>query len=127
MAGSLVPQALDALVAVPLHPVRHRARGYNQARAIAEALGDRAGLPVIDALERCRATRSQVGLGRSARAANVAGAFVCRSTPPKAVGLVDDVTTSGATLVEAASSLLAGGAEEVIGLAFALAPEDVAG
>lgn len=127
MAGSIDPGWLDALVPVPLHPVRHRARGYNQAREIAEALGDMAGLPVIDALERCRATRSQVGLGRSARRANVAGAFVCRATPSKRVGLVDDVTTSGATLVEAASALLDGGTEEVLGLVFALAPEGAAG
>ncbi|MGH7570954.1 MAG: ComF family protein [Gemmatimonadota bacterium] len=127
MAGSIGPDALDWLVPVPLHAVRHRARGYNQARAIAEALAAASGLPVIDALERCRATRSQVGLGRSARAANVAEAFGCRFRPAGTVGLVDDVTTSGATMVEAAGPMLSGGAERVVGLAFALAPEDAQG
>lgn len=127
MAGSIGPGELDALVPVPLHPVRQRSRGYNQAHALADALGELTGLPVIEALARCRVTRSQVGLGRAERAANVAEAFVCRSAPPKKVGLVDDVTTSGATLVEAASALLAGGAQAVIGLAFALAPEGAAG
>lgn len=115
---------LDALVPVPLHPVRLRGRGYNQARALAEALGAIWSVPVVDALERVRATRSQVGLGRSERAVNVEGAFVCRPGAPLVVGLVDDVTTSGATLVAAGSALLEAGSRRVVGLAFALAPED---
>lgn len=127
MAGVLDPGAVEALVPVPLHPVRQRARGYNQARAIAEALGAMAGHPVLEALQRHRVTRSQVGLGRSARAANVAGAFVCPARPPAAIGLVDDVTTSGATLVEAGRSLLEAGADHVLAIAFALAPENGAG
>ncbi|MGH7556937.1 MAG: ComF family protein [Gemmatimonadota bacterium] len=127
MTDSIGLDALDWLVPVPLHSVRLRARGYNQARAIAEVLAAASGLPLIDALDRSRATRSQVGLGRPARAANVSGAFVCRWTPARAVGLVDDVTTSGATMVEAAQALLSEGAERVVGLAFALAPEDAPG
>lgn len=127
MAGSIGSGELDALVPVPLHPVRRRARGYNQAHVLADALGELSGLPVVDALRRTRATRPQVGLGRSARAANVAGAFVCRSTPPAAIGVVDDVTTSGATLAEAADALFAAGARSVLGLAYALAPEGASG
>jgi predicted amidophosphoribosyltransferase len=76
-------------------------------------------------VERARATRSQVGLDRAGRAANVEGAFVCRPGVPAVVGLVDDVTTSGATLAAAGSALLTAGARRVVGLAFALAPEDV--
>lgn len=124
MAAQVEARPLDALVPVPLHPVRMRARGYNQARALAEALGRVHGLPVLDLLERVRATRSQVGLGRAARAANVEGAFTCRLGAPPAIGLVDDVTTSGATLAAAGSVLLQAGARRVVGLAFALAPED---
>ena len=125
MSDRLDVAALDALVPVPLHPVRLRARGYNQSRALAEALGAIHGLPVLELLERVRATRSQVGLGRSERAVNVDGAFVCRLGAPPVVGLVDDVTTSGATLAAAGSVLLEAGARRVVGLAFALAPEDV--
>ena len=125
MSITIEAASLDALVPVPLHPVRLRARGYNQARALAEALGAIHALPVLDALERVRATRSQVGLGRSERADNVDGAFLCRLGAPPVVGLVDDVTTSGATLAAAGSALLQAGARRVIGLAFALAPEDV--
>ena len=124
MARHIHVGPLDALVPVPLHPVRHRARGYNQARALAEALGRIHGWPVLDVLERVRATRSQVGLGRPGRAANVEAAFVCRPGVPPVVGLVDDVTTSGATLEAAGSALLMAGARRVVGLAFALAPED---
>ncbi|HKY60653.1 MAG TPA: ComF family protein [Gemmatimonadota bacterium] len=125
MAGTIEAASLDALVPVPLHPVRLRARGYNQARVLAEALGAIHAVPVLDALERVRATRSQVGLGRSERAINVEGAFLCRLGSPPVVGLVDDVTTSGATLAAAGSALLQAGARRVMGLAFALAPEDV--
>jgi predicted amidophosphoribosyltransferase len=125
MADHIQVASLDALVPVPLHPVRLRARGYNQARALAEALGAIHGWPVLEVVERARATRSQVGLDRAGRAANVEGAFVCRPGVPAVVGLVDDVTTSGATLAAAGSALLTAGARRVVGLAFALAPEDV--
>ncbi|MGH7587283.1 MAG: ComF family protein, partial [Gemmatimonadota bacterium] len=125
MSDRVAGVSLDALVPVPLHPVRLRARGYNQARALAEALGSIHALPVLDALERVRATRSQVGLGRSERAVNVEGAFICRLGAPPVVGLVDDVTTSGATLAAAGSALLEAGTRRVVGLVFALAPEDV--
>lgn len=125
MSDRVAGVALDALVPVPLHPVRLRARGYNQARVLAEALGSIHALPVLDALERVRATRSQVGLARSERAVNVEGAFICPLGAPPVVGLVDDVTTSGATLAAAGSALLEAGARRVVGLAFALAPEDV--
>ena len=124
MARHIQVTPLDALVPVPLHPVRLRARGYNQARVLAEALGAIHALPVLDVLERVRATRSQVGLGRFERALNVEGAFICRPGAPPVVGLVDDVTTSGATLAAAGSALLTAGARRVVGLAFALAPED---
>jgi predicted amidophosphoribosyltransferase len=125
MSDRIELASLDALVPVPLHPIRLRARGYNQARALAEALGAIEGVPVLDLLERVRTTQSQVGLGRSERAVNVEGAFICRSGAPAVAGLVDDVTTSGATLAAAGSALLQAGACRVVGLAFALAPEDV--
>ncbi|MFN2383010.1 MAG: ComF family protein, partial [Gemmatimonadota bacterium] len=78
MASRLLRQTTlpDALVAVPLHSTRLRARGYNQAALIAEALAQRCGRPAVTALARVSATRSQVGLSRSARSANVAGVFL---------------------------------------------------
>lgn len=115
--------APDLFVPVPLHAARRRARGFNQADLLAEALARRRARPVAAALERGRATRSQVGLGRAARLANVGGAFRARQriAPHETIGLVDDVTTSGATLVAATETLVEAGATRVVGIAFALA------
>ncbi|MBW3660136.1 MAG: ComF family protein [Gemmatimonadetes bacterium] len=128
MADALTgPARIELLVPVPLHPARRRERGFNQSRAIADALGRRLDLPVEDALVRERPTTSQVGLGRAARRANVAGAFLpappARRAAGAVVGLVDDVATSGATLAAAAEPLLESGARAVVGATFALAFE----
>lgn len=100
------PSGPAILIPIPLHPSRERERGFNQARLIALALGERLGLPVADALRRIRATESQVEMDSfERRRTNVAGIF--RVVDPAAVAgrtaiLVDDVATSGATLGEAA-------------------------
>jgi ComF family protein len=114
---------LDVLVPVPLHAARLRERGFNQSRLIAESLSTRLGIPVLDALIRSRATRSQVGLGRAARRRNVEAAFRAGAglRAGAAVCLVDDVATSGATLAAAAGVLAAAGAGNVTAVTFALA------
>jgi ComF family protein len=117
--------SVQLVVPVPLHPSRLRQRGYNQAELLARRCAAHLGLPVrSDLLARTRATPSQVGLGLTARQANVAGAFGATRRAPavlagRAVLLVDDVATSGATLTAAAQGLLAGGATSVWGLAVA--------
>ncbi len=57
-------------------------------------------MPVVGGLSRLRPTPAQVGLGQAERQVNVAGAFrwTAAEAPPEAVGLVDDVCTTGATL-----------------------------
>jgi ComF family protein len=116
---------LDALVPVPLHPARLRERGFNQSALLADSLSVRLQIPVVDALVRSRSTRSQVGLGRAARKRNVEGAFAVRTglRAGVALGLVDDVATSGATLAVAGEVLSAAGAGRVVALTFALALE----
>lgn len=116
-------RGLSVLVPVPLHPARLRERGFNQSALIAGSLSDRLGIPVLDALVRTHPTRSQVGLGRAARKRNMQAAFTARGNLPNgaAVGLVDDVATSGATLAAAAEALSAAGAEEITAVTFALA------
>lgn len=125
MVDSLGDRAagLDVLVPIPLHAARLRERGFNQSALIADALSGRLGIPVVDALVRPRATRSQVGLGRAARRRNVADAFGAGAglRAGAAVCLVDDVATSGATLAAAAEVLLAAGAGSVTAVTFALA------
>lgn len=112
--------AAAALVPVPLHPARERARGFNQARELARALD----LPVLDALRRLRPTPPQADLPAARRHANVKGAFAltprCRVSGLTLV-LVDDVSTTGATLNACASVLLAAGARDVRALTAARA------
>ncbi len=113
------------VVPVPLHPRRLRARGFNPAavlaRAAARARGARCD-PV--ALVRVRDTPSQTGLSRSARRANVRGAFRARPRAriPARVWLVDDVVTTGSTLREAARALRRAGAREVVAVCAARTP-----
>ncbi|HEY0493654.1 MAG TPA: ComF family protein [Candidatus Dormibacteraeota bacterium] len=109
LAGAVQEASLPlvSLAFVPLHPQRARQRGFNQAERLARSLGKALELPVQDGLSRIRATGPQVGLAGREREANVAGAFswVGRGTPPAVTGLVDDVCTTGATLLEAARAL----------------------
>ncbi len=114
------------LVPVPTTRRRERARGYNQALVLAEALGRCTGYPVRDLLQRGGGSRTQVFLPPSERLANVRGAFTARpdahvELSDRRVILVDDVLTTGATASEAARALAAVGAREVEILTFARA------
>ena len=119
--GWLGPDAV--IVPVPLHRARLWRRGYNQAALIARALARKSGAVLaVDALVRTRATPPSGGMGREARYANVAGAFrVARAAAitGRAVVLVDDVLTSGATGHACAAALKASGAARVNLLTFA--------
>lgn len=102
----------DVVVPVPLHRARRLARGFNQAADLARGLG----LPVSQALRRTRNTGSQADLPAARRHANVRGAFrLARRAPIRgaSVVLVDDVSTTGATLEACGRALLEGGAREV--------------
>ena len=122
-----IPLARDvSLIPIPLGPTRLRTRGYNQSAVLATALAERLGVPVAEhALARRRDTPTQTALTPEARRANLAGAFVARRVPPRPV-LVDDVFTTGATLVEAAQALLEAGAPAVSAVSFARAPRPLA-
>lgn len=106
---------VDGIVPVPLGRTRRRDRGYNQAALIARELGTRLSVRVLPALlQRTRETRPQVGLSRNARADNVAGAFAADSAAEgKALLLIDDVCTTGATLGACARALRDAGATAV--------------
>lgn len=107
--------ALDAVVPVRLHPARERSRGYDQAAALAAAVAERAGLPLVPALHRVRGGVPQATLGREARALNVRRVFtgIAGSLRGARVALVDDVATTGATLLDAAAAARACGARSV--------------
>jgi ComF family protein len=117
-----------SLIPVPLGARRARERGYNQSERIADALGRRLDLPVrTDILRRVRETRTQTALTPEARQANLDGAFACTGADGTTVVLVDDVFTTGATLVSAAAALAHAGAAGVDAVTFARATEPVAG
>jgi ComF family protein len=108
----------DLIVPVPIHPSRRRARGFNQAELLCEALPK--GRVDRMSLRRIRRTRPQVGLSREERLKNLDGAFLATpSAAGKRVLLVDDVVTSGGTARACAQALRAAGAIEVGILAFA--------
>ena len=125
-AGEILDEA-DAVVPVPLHPGRERARGFNQARELARHLE----LPLLDVVVRTRRTASQADLPAAKRESNVRGAFAlakgARSLEGLVVVLVDDVSTTGATLNACAAPLLAAGVKEVRALTAARAPLRAAG
>jgi len=104
-----------ALVPVPMHRSKRRARGYNPSELIAEELARLSCGKVIRLLRKTRETASQSTLPLVDRHVNVRGSFALqrRRTAPPRVVLVDDVATSGETLGECARVLFAGGAREV--------------
>jgi ComF family protein len=119
--GTELLRDADVAVPVPLHRSRRRRRGFNQADDLARHLG----LPVVRALQRVRATRPQAELSEARRRRNVSRAFAptrgidrCRGAT---IVLVDDVSTTGATLEACARTLCEAGAREVRALTAARA------
>ena len=117
VAGAMLEGALVA--PVPLHRWRIWSRGYNQAAMIARALvRGGSGELALDLLERAKNTPALRGMGRSARARTVAGAFRVGAAWKQAVKgrrvvLIDDVYTTGATASGCARVLKRAGAVEV--------------
>jgi ComF family protein len=106
----------EALVPVPLHPLRFHSRGFNQAWELARYAGARLGIPVIStALRRRRHTPAQSGLDRKQRHKNIRGVFrwQARTAAPEHVAVVDDVMTTGTTAAECARVLRRAGARRV--------------
>jgi ComF family protein len=111
--GAEVLAGATCAIPVPLHPSRRRHRGFNQAADLARHVG----IPVVPALCRARATATQTGLPAGRRHRNVRDAFaVTRAAAPLAgsiVVLIDDVSTTGATLEACARPLKESGVSEV--------------
>ncbi|HLF15608.1 MAG TPA: ComF family protein [Bacteroidota bacterium] len=113
-------RAADCLVPVPLHSARRRERGYNQSERICSGIGEVTGKPILTGtLLRRRNTPSQTALKLHEREDNVKGAFrVPRGREKllrgKSVILVDDVMTTGSTLLACADALRAAGARAIL-------------
>lgn len=106
---------VDLLLPVPLHKVRYRERGFNQAEIIARTVGERFNLPVkTNLIHRSEWTTSQTMLDIAGRRRNTEQAFKVTGTcEGKCVLLIDDVLTSGATSNSCAKKLKERGASTV--------------
>jgi ComF family protein len=125
-AGAELLSDADAIVPVPLHPIRLWARRYNQSAELARALSRRSGIPVaMDLLVRSKRTPSQGAMpSAGARRRNVQGAFkVSEAGKANVAGrtilLVDDVLTTGSTVDSCSRTLKRAGAARVYVLALA--------
>lgn len=126
-AGGEILTGVDAILPVPLHPLRLLTRRYNQAALLAQYLAQQTGIAYWpDALQRTRSTTSQGQKTRQQRFDNVRGAFaIVPKAKAKFVGktvlIADDVMTTGATVSACAKMCLKAGAASVRVLTFARA------
>jgi ComF family protein len=113
LRGADVLQGASCVIPVALHPSRRRQRGFNQALDLARLLQR----PVVPAVRRIRATATQTDLPAAQRHRNVRDAFAVTRAAASLVGavvvLVDDVSTTGATLEACARVLKEAGVKEV--------------
>lgn len=105
---ALSPERYDLLIPIAMHPKREALRGYNQAEVLARGMSMASGIPVATEALRRQGRHTQTILGREARLQAMEGAFsLARDIPAEGsrLLLVDDVLTTGATLVAAAEAL----------------------
>ncbi len=112
---------IDCVAPVPIHTERLRERGYNQAALLAQHVAENRQLLFIpDALSKTRSTASQVDLTKHERTTSLRGAFAANFDFDDAhVLLVDDVSTTGNTLMNCAAALKRAGARRVSAMVFA--------
>ncbi|KKU15033.1 MAG: hypothetical protein UX21_C0007G0035 [Microgenomates group bacterium GW2011_GWC2_45_8] len=104
------------ITSVPMWREKERGRGFNQAKILAELMGNN-----VDLLERVRETKAQYGLNKEERAENIKNSFrvISNNQISKRLILVDDVWTTGSTMRECTKVLKRVGAGEVWGLTLA--------
>lgn len=107
----------NVLLPIPLHSARLYSRGYNQAELIARAISEQVGIEVrTDLLRRRGWRRPQTRVAFNKRAGNVRAVFVSeRDEPPLRIAIVDDVVTTGSTVIQARAALEEAG-HQVVGI-----------
>jgi ComF family protein len=121
-------KGIDSVCAVPISRRKEAKRGFNQAEIIAHEVAQQLGLQHLPGeLVQVNSNRDQIGLNLVERFRNVEGVYTVMgdfTLKDKSVLLIDDVTTSGATLNSAAAALLTAGARSVAAATLAMALED---
>jgi len=111
MRDSAFFDGIDAIVPVPLHRSKLARRGYNQSEYLAMGISDATGVPLVNALTAVRSHTSQTRKGAVERWLNIQGNYQASSHASQLSGkhvlLVDDVVTTGATLIVCADALRA--------------------
>lgn len=123
--GSTFYEETEIFVPVPLHWIRRLFRGFNQSHIICKKLNHPSAKINTD-LVRIRNTHRQWKLSKAKRKSNVADAFAVRKNHTftgKSICLIDDITTSWATLNECAKTLKQAGAAKVNALVIAVAAQ----
>lgn len=102
----------DLVLPVPLHPLRIRERGFNQAVEIARPACRKFKLPLdLDGVQRIKHTAAQSGLDANERRLNLTQAFVAtKDYTGRSIAILDDVVTTGQTMQELCRVLLKQGA-----------------
>ena len=112
-------QPNDILVPIPLHRKRKSVRGFNQSELLANTVGEILTIPVQNLVSRNRNTKPQVECDAHERRTNLHEAFTATATTSKRIIIVDDVTTTGTTFMEAAKAIRKVTDAPIIGLAVA--------
>lgn len=96
-------KSIDFIVPVPLHTVKYRERGFNQAEVICEYISQQSNVPILNAMSRNLWTKSQTKLSINERKSNIHNAFsVVKSITNSNYLIIDDVLTTGSTANECA-------------------------
>jgi ComF family protein len=110
---------------IPLHFHKERKRGFNQSEEIAKIFCQYFNIPLVKTLKRIKNTKSQAQIkNNQKRAENISNSFLAinpENVKGKSFILIDDISTSGATLKEASKILKENGARKIIGLVVAKA------
>ncbi len=107
---------------VPLYPQRLRWRGFNQSALLCRALSKHTGIPTHHLLKRVINTKTQKNLNARAREKNMAGSFGINTSSlsvSSKIVLIDDVVTTGSTLLAAAATLKSAGYRQIQALTIA--------